>query len=105
MLKLCQLGWREDSDAEMSCWLIKEKEERSKGGVGQVMFSYGRCSKFLLNEHTECSVGKNCYLLNDGSCTKQISSTYGGIRETGNAVYPDAAHAFLKTLPQESSSV
>lgn len=34
MLKLCQLGWREDSDGQMSCWLIKEKEERSRGGGG-----------------------------------------------------------------------
>lgn len=34
MLKLCQVDWREDSDQQMSCWLIKEKEERSRGGGG-----------------------------------------------------------------------
>lgn len=34
MLQLCQLGWREDSDLQMSCWLMTEKEERSRGGGG-----------------------------------------------------------------------
>lgn len=34
MLQLCQPGWREDSDQQMSCWLMTEKEERSRGGGG-----------------------------------------------------------------------
>ena len=34
MLQLCQLGWRDDSDLQMSCWLMTEKEERSREGGG-----------------------------------------------------------------------
>lgn len=34
MLQLCQLGWREDLDLQMACWLMAEKEERSRGGGG-----------------------------------------------------------------------
>lgn len=34
MLQPCQLGCREDSGLQVSCWLMTEKEERSRGGGG-----------------------------------------------------------------------